>query len=115
MNDDVIIEKMLNGVPINDFVAYYLWALIAMLIVFGIGVGSNAKKTGWSWPNFWAGWKRILINLLLIGAGIVFWPNISSLMFDNDQPVELTMWSSFALGLGLDQFRSWIKAKIPKK
>jgi len=114
MNDQVI-EKMLNGVPVSDFIAYFLWALIAMFIVFGINVGSNAKKTGWSWPSFWAGWKRILINLLLIAAGIVFWPNISSFIFQSETPIELTMWSSFGLGLGLDQFRSWIKAKTVKK
>jgi len=113
--EDQIVEKMLNGVPLADFIAFYLWALIAMLITFGVGVGANAKKSGWNWKSFWAGWKRILINLLLIAAGIVFWPNISSFVFQSETPIELTMWSSFGLGLGLDQFRSWIKSKTTKK
>ena len=72
MDRDIIIEKMLNGVPINDFVASYLWAFIAMMVVFFIGMGFSAKKTGWSWPNFWNGWKRIMVNLILIAIGKVF-------------------------------------------
>lgn len=113
--EEQIVEKMLNGVPLVDFVAFYIWGLIAMLITFGVGVGANAKKKGWSWPAFWLGWKRISINLLLIAAGIVFWPNISSFMFQSETPIELTMWSAFGLGLGLDQFRAWIKSKTATK
>lgn len=115
MDDEVIIEKLLNGVPMNDFITFYIVATAAMLIVMGINVSTNVKKTGWNWPKFWHGWKRFSINLLLIAAGIVFWPNISSFMLESDTQVDLTLWSAFGLGLALDRLRSWVKSKTTKK
>ncbi|MCK4830162.1 hypothetical protein KA005_81340 [bacterium] len=115
MDGDIIIQKMLNGVLINDFVASYLWALIGFLVVFGFGVKTNAKKSGWSWPAFWNGWKRLLSSLLLIAVGIVFWPQISQFFFNSETPVELNMWSSLGIGLGLDRLRSGIKSIFIKK
>jgi len=115
MDDGIIFEKMLNGVPVNDFIAFYIWGVIAMLVVFFMGVGNNAKKTGWSWPSFWGGWKRILVNLMLIAIGIVFWPNLSEFFFQSESTVELTMWSALLIGLSLDRLRSWVKSLMHKK
>jgi len=115
MDGEIIIEKMLNGVLINDFVAFYLWALIGFFIVFGFGVKSNVKKTGWSWPSFWKGWKRVMTSFLLIAVGIIFWPQISQFFFNSETPVELNMWSSLSIGLGLDRLRSGLKSLFIKK
>lgn len=114
MNEEVIM-KMLNEIPVVDFLAYFAWGTIAMLVVFGLGVNINAKKTGWHWRAFWNGWKRILINLVLIAMGIVFWPNLSQFLFSSETVIELTMWSSLLLGLSLDRLRSWIKSMSTKE
>ena len=115
MDGDLIIQKMLNGVAINDFVAFYLWALIGFIIVFIIGTTVNVKKKGWNRAAFWNGWKRILVNLLLIAVGIVFWPQLSQFFLNSETPIELNMWSSLTMGISLDRLRSWVKSMIPKK
>lgn len=115
MDGDIIIEKMLNGVLINDFIANFLWAFIGFLVVFFIGMGLTAKKSGWSWPNFWNGWKRILVSLMLIAMGIVFWPQLSQFFLASEEPVELSMWGSLTMGISLDRLRSGIKSMISKK
>lgn len=115
IDHDAVVEKMLNGVPIEDFLAFFAWALIGMLVIFFMGVGNNVQKNGWQWARFWNGWKRILVNVFLIAIGIIFWPNLSKFFFDNETPVELTMWSSLTIGLMLDRLRSWVKSLAVKK
>jgi len=114
MDQDVIIEKLLNGVPVNDFIAFYIAAFVGFAIVYMFvdvkqGIKNSAKTPNkWSWAAFFKGWKNMMGSLLLIAVGIVFWPNISTFMLETEEPVNLTIWSAFGMGVGLDRLRAFI-------
>jgi hypothetical protein len=53
--------------------------------------------------------------LLLIAAGIIFWPQISSFLFASDGPVELKLWTAFGLGISLDKLNTGITSLVKSK
>jgi len=111
MDGEVILEKMLNGVPINDFISFYISALLGFMLFFGWDVREGVKKSAktpnkWDWPSFWKGWKRITKSLVLIAVGIVFWPQISAFLFASESPVSLELWTAFGLGVMLDKLNT---------
>jgi putative Mn2+ efflux pump MntP len=114
IDQDIIIEKLLNGVPVEDFIAFYIAAFVGFAIVYlFIDVRQGVKKSPstpnkWNWRAFFKGWKNMMGSMLLIAVGIVFWPNISTFMLETEEPVNLTIWSAFIVGVSLDRLRAYI-------
>lgn len=120
MDQDIIIEKLLNGVPLNDFISFYIAALVGFILFFGWDVKEgikNSKTTPnkWDWPSFWKGWKRITKSLILIAAGIIFWPQISTFLFASDSTIGLELWTAFGLGMMLDKLNTGLTTFISTK
>jgi len=108
MDGEVIVQKLLNGVPVDDFIVFFIAAFVGFVLTFGWDVKEGVKKSTktpnkWDWPSFWKGWKRITQSILLIAVSIVFWPQISQFMLDSETPINLTLWSSFGVGMALDR------------
>jgi len=108
MDGDAIVQKLLNGVPVDDFIAFFIAAMVGFLLTFGFDVKQGVKKSTktpnkWDWPSFWKGWRRMAQSVILIAASIVFWPQISRFLLDSETTIHLTLWSSFGIGMGLDR------------
>ena len=115
-----VAEKLLNGVPIDDFIAFYIAAMVGFVLVFSWDVKEGVKKSTktpnkWDWPSFWKGWKRITKSMILIAAGIVFWPQISTFLFASEATVNLELWTAFGLGIGLDKLNTGLTTFITTK
>lgn len=115
MDGDIIVQKLLNGVPVDDFIVFFIAAMVGFILTFGWDVKQGVKKSEktpnkWDWPSFWKGWKRVIQSIILIVASIVFWPQISRFLLDSETPINLTLWSSFGIGMGLDKISSGLLA-----
>jgi TRAP-type C4-dicarboxylate transport system permease large subunit len=107
MEEDVV-KILLNGIPISQFIAFYIAGLVGAIISFGINVG-QAVKNDQSTPNKFQ-WNRLKIkamrwvtSLLLLAVGIIFNKEILGAGLNSETTIELTLWSAFLVGMGTDQ------------
>lgn len=107
IGDDVV-KLLLNGIPLHQFIAFYIAGLVGALITFGINVG-QAVKNDTTTPNKFQLKKvkfklvRWMTTLLLLAVGIIFNKEIFGAMLNSETPIELTLWSSLLAGMGTDQ------------
>lgn len=109
--DDIgndVVSILLNGIPLSQFIAFYIAGLVGALITFGINVGQAVKKDTVT-PNKFKFKKlrfrliRWMTTLLLLAVGIIFNKEIFGAMLSSETPIELTLWSSLLAGMGTDQ------------
>lgn len=106
--EENVAKILLNGVPLNQFIAFYIAGAVGGILSFAINVGEAVKKNSTTPSKFqWSKLKfkvlRIVGAMISLAAGIVFWPQISSFMLSSETPIELTLWSAFIVGMGADQ------------
>ena len=103
-----VAKVLLNGIPLHQFIAFYIAGLVGALIAFGINVG-QAVKNDTTTPNKFQLSKlkfrliRWMTTLLLLAVGIIFNKEILGAMLDSTTPIELTLWSALLAGMGTDQ------------
>lgn len=107
MEEDVV-KILLNGVPLNQFIAFYIAGGVGAILSFAINVGEAVKKDKATPSKFQLSKLklkalRILGAVISLAAGIVFWPQISGFLLSSETPIELTLWSAFIVGMGADQ------------
>jgi len=107
MEEDVV-KILLNGIPLNTFIAFYIAGLVGTFISFGINVGQAVKKSTttpntFKWVNVKFKLIRWVTSLLLLAVGIVFNKEILGAGLESASPIELTLWASLLVGMGTDQ------------
>ena len=107
--EDPIINDFLNGMPFREFIVLYVWALFGALLSFAwtvIRAVKNDTRTShkFEWQYFWKGAIRTIATVITMAVAIVFWPEISGILFQSETPIELTSWAAFfVIGVGSDK------------
>jgi len=107
ITDDVV-SILLNGIPLHQFIAFYIAGLVGAIISFGINVGQAVKKDASTPKKF--NWKvlkvksvRWMTTLLLLAIGIIFNKEILGAALNSEATIELTLWASLLVGMSTDQ------------
>ena len=105
---DGVVKILLNGIPLHQFIAFYIAGLVGVFISFGINVGQAVQKNTTAPNTFkWAKLKfkvvRWVTSILLLAVGIVFNKEILAVGLESASPIELTLWASLLVGMGTDQ------------
>jgi len=103
-----VVKLLLNGIPLHQFIAFYIAGLVGIVIAFGINVGQSVKNDKTTSSTFqWNKLKfkaiRWSTSILLLAVGILFNKEILGFGLESQSPIELTVWSSILVGMGLDQ------------
>lgn len=101
-------NTLLNGVPANKFIPFFIAGLAGIFISFGITVYQAIKTDVNTAYKFNLGDLKFKLirwssSLLLLAVGIIFNKEILGAGLESASPIELTLWSSFLMGMGLDQ------------
>lgn len=105
---DDIVKILLNGIPLSQFIAFYIVGLVGAFISFGINVGLAVKKDA-ATPNKFSPRKlrfkliRWATSLLLLAVGIVFNKEILAAGLESASQIELKLWSALLVGMSTDQ------------
>jgi hypothetical protein len=101
-------EILLNGMELDFFFAMLLCALAGVLVFFLSDV-QQAVKHDVDTPakfNFWymlkTGGARLLMGLIVLCFALVYFPDMSKLVFQIEKPLELNGFVAFLLGIGID-------------
>lgn len=99
---------LLNGMDIPFFIAMLIAALAGILVLFLTDVSSAVKKDK-DTPNkfsFWymvkTGAARIIVGIIVISFTIVYFGELSKIVFQIDIPLEINGIVAFFIGLGSD-------------
>lgn len=106
--DEEVYKILLNGVPLHQFIAFYIAGAGGALLMFIINVGQAVRKDEstafkFKWSELKIKALRVLGTVITLAALIVFWPQISSLILASETPIDLTVYSAFICGMGADQ------------
>lgn len=108
METDVT-KILLNGMEVPFFIAMLIAALAGTLVLFLTDVSSAVKKdkTTPSKFNFWymvkTGAARIIVGIIVVSFTIVYFGELSKIVFQIDIPLEINGVVAFFIGLGSDK------------
>lgn len=118
MEEDLT-KLLLAGLTRTEFIAFFIWGVVGMIMSFGFSVIYNTKvkdKESWNWKKLWSGGKRFGLGLLTVAAGVIFFEKLAGFMLDSDAPIKLTQWGALTIvGLGSDRLAKVFASFIPKK
>jgi len=103
-----VVKILLNGMGLPFFIAMLIAALAGILVLFLTDVNSAIKrdKRTPSKFNFWymvkTGGARIIVGLIVICVTIVYFGDISEIVFQIESPLEINGVVAFFIGLGSD-------------
>ena len=107
--DENVAKFVLNGLLFKHFILLFAWAAVGALLSFWVSV-ERAKKFDaatdreFRWKHVWKGAKRTIITMVVIAFSIIYWEQLSGLMFDSETAIELTGFSAFLyIGAGSDK------------
>lgn len=102
-------EILLNGMSLPFFLAMFILAILGVMVFFAREV-IHAIKYDNRTPekfNFKLMLKmsalRIFIGLVIIAVSIIYFGEISKLVFQVENPLEINGFIAFSLGLGIDR------------
>ena len=107
METDVT-KILLNGMEVPFFIAMLIAALAGTLVLFLTDVSSAVKKdkTTPNKFNFWymikTGAARVIVGIIVISFVIVYFGELSKIVFQIDFPLEINGIVAFFIGLGSD-------------
>lgn len=98
----------LNGMPFNEFIVLYIWAIVGALMSFWRTTDKKIRTdittpNKFHLPSLWKGVRRTMVTMIGMAVAIIYWdPEVSQFLFS--QAVELTGWSAFIIiGVGSDK------------
>jgi hypothetical protein len=104
-----LIDILLNGMSVPFFLAMFILALLGVSVFFVREI-INAIKYDKRTPekfDFKSMFKmsalRIFIGLVAICVSIVYFGEMSKLMFQVEEPLEINGFVAFSLGIGIDR------------
>jgi uncharacterized membrane protein len=102
-------QVLLNGMPIAEFVQFYIVAMIGVLFFFiGRVYGAiNLDKSTpfeWSWRHFMRGFIKLIGTLVIVPLGIVYFKDFAPWVLDLGEGgvAELNGKSALLWGMGAD-------------
>jgi len=107
MNEEIA-KILLNGMELPFFIAMLIAALLGASVLFLTDVGTAIKrdKTTPGKFNFWymikTGGARILVGFIVICVTIVYFGEISKIIFQIETSLEINGVVAFLIGLGID-------------
>lgn len=106
--EDQVTKILLNGMEVPFFIAMFIAALLGMLVLFLTDVNSAVKRDK-STPGKFSflymlktGASRIIVGLIVISMSIIYFGEISTIVFQIEVPLEINGIVAFLLGLGSD-------------
>ena len=106
--EDEVTRILLNGMEVPFFIAMLIAALAGTLVLFLTDVNSAVKKdkTTPSKFNFWymikTGAARVIVGIIVISFTIVYFGELSKIVFQIDFPLDINGIVAFFIGLGSD-------------
>lgn len=106
--EDEVTRILLNGMEVPFFIAMLIAALAGTLVLFLTDVSSAVKKdkTTPNKFNFWymvkTGAARIVVGIIVISFTIVYFGELSKIVFQIEVPLDINGIVAFFLGLGSD-------------
>lgn len=103
-----IAKILLNGIELPFFIAMFIWALAGILVLFLTDVNTAVTKDKTTPPkfNFWfmvkTGAARIIVGLIVISVVIIYFGEISQIIFKIDFQLQINGAIAFLVGLGID-------------
>jgi hypothetical protein len=107
--EEPMYNMFLNGMPVQVFLVFYVWALLGSLMFFLYSLYQalrNDSRTSrkFEWRYFGQGAIRVFLSIVGLALGILFWDDwISKVLFESDSVIELTGKSAFLLGTLVDR------------
>lgn len=100
-----------SGMPLNQFIAFYIFALVGLVISTGIellAARKTIKESGGFNPAIWVldNWLRIVVSMLVIAVGILFSEELLG--------IELSPFASLCSGFTTDKIIEALKLKLKK-
>jgi len=103
-----IIEILLNGMSVGTFFAMLLAALLGVVVMFATDV-IKAVKTDSTTPDKFnfkymliTGSARITVGLIVICFAIVYFGEMSKMVFGIEAPLAMNGLVAFFIGVGID-------------
>lgn len=109
MEEQSFMEIMFKGLTFGQFMAFFLWGLIGMVLSFALDIyssGTDIKDIDFS---YWLtdNYKRIIVSLIFLPVLLIF----------SEQFVEmqLTIYASFIIGFTADKIIENFKDRRKRK
>ena len=103
-----ITKHLLNGMPVGFFLAMLLISFLGVLVFFLTDVVNSVKNDKRS-PgkfNFWymikTGFARLFVGLIVLSVCIVYFGEISQMILNIEEPVNMNGAVAFLLGIQID-------------
>ena len=103
-----ITKHLLNGMPVGFFLAMLLISFLGVLVFFLSDVAHSVKNDRRS-PgkfNFWymikTGFARLFVGLIVLSVCIVYFGEISQMILNTEEPVNVNGAVAFLLGIQVD-------------
>ena len=103
-----VAKLLLNGIPMSQFIAFYIAGLVGAIISYGINVGMAVKmdkttSAKFKRSEFKVKFWRVIVAALSLAAGIIFNKEILGFLLDSEAVIELNLWSAFGVGMTSDR------------
>ncbi len=108
MEEGELIKEFLGDMPVVRFVALYVFALGGMIMYFAMDIVKAVKtdtktprKFSWS-TLFRRGLPRIVANLIFLAVVVIFYGELSMVLFNSEVPLALDGLSAIIMGTQSD-------------
>ena len=98
MPEEDVAHIILQDMSVLTFLVFFGIAVLGAISSFAFSVVKAVRRTKFEWPMFWTGAIRSIISTIVLALAIIEWGKVSSMIFESEGPVELTVWSAFLLG-----------------
>jgi hypothetical protein len=108
MEEDVG-RLLLNGMPFSEFIVLYGLSFAGAMLSWWWTNDQQIRydkrvENRFGWLTFKRTARRLITTLILMAFMIIYWKDISPLLFAGDAPVELNGVSAFIfIGVGMDK------------
>ena len=106
--ENEVIKILLNGMETSFFIAMFVAALLGTFVLFLTDVYSAVKRDR-DTPNkfnFWymvkTGAARIIVGIIVIAVSVIYFGELSKIVFQIEIPLEINGLVAFFIGLGSD-------------
>ena len=102
-----IVENILNGMSIPFFLTMLIMCLAGVLVFFLTDVIEGVRKDRstpqqFSWHYLAKGTLRLLVGLIVLVVSIVYFGELSKMVFQIKEPLAMNGLVAFFLGMGVD-------------
>ena len=108
MEEGELIKEFLGDMPMVRFIALYVFALAGMIMYFAMDIVKAVKtdvktprKFSWS-TLFKRGLPRIVANLIFLAVVVIFYGELSMVLFNSEVPLVLDGLSAIIMGTQSD-------------